>query len=165
MHVTNTIATPNGRQVAVVACEWSITPITMWGFKTLIHAVMNNVSKSNQEGLFHRLLFVREICANERVLNAIDRQLFEYDFFQYPCRSTFRKSIFKQQFGCRFDIMDSISSFYVFWHMQLYMSWYIIQFFGFIFTSGIFFIFSSTHELTSSIDVVLVLSIGIEYIY
>ena len=25
--------------------------------------------------------------------------------------------------------------FFVFWHMQLYMSWYIISFFGFIFTS------------------------------
>ena len=36
---------------------------------------------------------------------------------------------------CRFDILDSISSFFVFWHMQLYVSWYIISFFGFIFTS------------------------------
>ena len=56
------------------------------------------------------------------------------------CWSTFGKSIFKQQRGCRFDILDSISSFFVFWHMQLYMSWYIISFFGFIFTSSIFFI-------------------------
>ena len=29
--------------------------------------------------------------------------------------------------------------FFVFWHMQLYMSWYIIPFFGFIFHSWIFF--------------------------
>ena len=28
------------------------------------------------------------------------------------------QSIFKHQLGCRFDIMDSISSFFVFWHMQ-----------------------------------------------
>ena len=34
------------------------------------------------------------------------------------CWSTFWKSISKQQLGCRFDIMDSISSFFAaFWHM------------------------------------------------
>ena len=39
-------------------------------------------------------------------------------------------------------IMDSISYFFfVFWLMQSYMSWYILSFFGFIFTSLIFFIF------------------------
>ena len=43
--------------------------------------------------------------------------------------------------------------------MQLLMSWYIISFFGFIFTSNTFFIFSSNPVLTSSIDVVFVLSI------
>ena len=43
--------------------------------------------------------------------------------------------------------------------MQLYMSWYIISFFGFIFTSYIFFIFSSTPVVTYSIEVVFVLSI------
>ena len=43
------------------------------------------------------------------------------------CWSTFWKSFFKQQLSCRFDLMDSISSFFVvFWHMQLYISWYII---------------------------------------
>ena len=47
------------------------------------------------------------------------------------CWSTFRKSNSKQQLGCRFDIMDYESYFFVFWHMQLYMSWYIISFFGF----------------------------------
>ena len=51
------------------------------------------------------------------------------------CWSTFWKSIFKPQLGCSFDKLDSISSFFVFWHMQLYMSWYIISFFCFIFTS------------------------------
>ena len=45
------------------------------------------------------------------------------------CWSTFRKSIFKHQLGCRFDQLDSISSFFFLcWHMQLYMSWYIISF-------------------------------------
>ena len=39
--------------------------------------------------------------------------------------------------------------FFLFWHMQLYMSWYIMSFFGFIFTSWImYFIFSSTPALT-----------------
>ena len=33
--------------------------------------------------------------------------------------------------SCRFDIIDYESYFFVFWHMQLYMSWYIISFFGF----------------------------------
>ena len=47
------------------------------------------------------------------------------------CWSTFRKSNSKQQLGCRFDIMDYESYFFVFWHMQLYMAWYIISFFGF----------------------------------
>ena len=47
--------------------------------------------------------------------------------------------------------------------MQLYMSWYIISFFGFIFTSYIFFIFfSSTPPLTSDIDIVFVLSISMK---
>ena len=44
------------------------------------------------------------------------------------CWSTFWK-----QLGCRFDIMDNESYFCVFWHMQLYMSWYIRSFFGFTF--------------------------------
>ena len=51
--------------------------------------------------------------------------------------------------------------FSVFWHMQLYMSWYIISFFGFIFISWIFFIFLSTPLLTSSIVVVFILLICI----
>ena len=43
------------------------------------------------------------------------------------CWSTFWKSTFKQQLGCRFDIMNSMFYFFfVFWQMQLYMSWYII---------------------------------------
>ena len=71
----------------------------------------------------------------------------------------FWKSTFKQQLGCRFDMMDSLSPFFVLWHMQLYMSWYIISFFGFIFISQILFlIFSCTPVLTFSIDVVFILS-------
>ena len=58
------------------------------------------------------------------------------------CWSTFRKSNSKQQLGCRFDIMDSESYFVcvcVFWHLQLYMSWYIIAFFGFTFLNILYF--------------------------
>ena len=55
------------------------------------------------------------------------------------CWSTFWKSNFKQQLGCRFDIMDNISYFFVFWHMQLYMSWYIRSFFGFTFLNILYF--------------------------
>ena len=75
------------------------------------------------------------------------------------CWSTFWKSNFKQQLGCRFDIMDNESYFFVFWHIQLYMSWYIRSFFGFTFLNILYF-FSSTLVLTSSIDVVFILSIG-----
>ena len=53
--------------------------------------------------------------------------------------------------------------FFVFWHMQLYVLIHHVIF-GFIFTSWIFFIFSSTPVLTSSIDVVFVLSIWHEHL-
>ena len=54
--------------------------------------------------------------------------------------STFWKSNFKQQLGCRFDIMDNESYFFcVFWHMQLYMSWHIRSFFGFTFLNILYF--------------------------
>ena len=59
--------------------------------------------------------------------------------FPPACGSTFWKSNFKQQLGCRFDIMDNISYFFVFWHMQLYMSWYIRSFFGFTFLNILYF--------------------------
>ena len=56
------------------------------------------------------------------------------------CWSTFWKSNFKQQLGCRFDMMDNESYFFfVFWHMQLYMSWYIRSFFGFTFLNILYF--------------------------
>ena len=64
------------------------------------------------------------------------------------CWSTFRKSNSKQQLGCRFDIMDYESYIFVFWHMQLYMSWYIISFFGFTLLNILHF--SSTLVLTFS---------------
>ena len=64
------------------------------------------------------------------------------------CWSTFRKSNSKQQLGCRFDIMDYESYFFVFWHMQLYMSWNIISFFGFTLLNILHF--SSTLVLTFS---------------
>ena len=55
------------------------------------------------------------------------------------CWSIFWKSNFKKQLGCRFDIMDNESYFFVFWHMQLYMSWYIRSFFGFTFLNILYF--------------------------
>ena len=57
-----------------------------------------------------------------------------------PARwSTFWKSNFKQQLGCRFDIMDNKSYFFVFWHMQFYMSWFIRSFSGFTFLNILYF--------------------------
>ena len=55
------------------------------------------------------------------------------------CWSTFWKSNFKQQLGCRFDIMDNESYCFVLWHMQLYTSWYIRSFFGFTFLNILYF--------------------------
>ena len=55
------------------------------------------------------------------------------------CWSTFWKSNFKQQLGYRFHIMDNESYFFVFWRMQLYMSWYIRSFFGFTFLNILYF--------------------------
>ena len=58
----------------------------------------------------------------------------------------FGNRILKQQLGCRFDIMDNESYFFVFWHMQLYMSWYIRSFFGFTFLNiHYFFKYSCTN--------------------
>ena len=77
------------------------------------------------------------------------------------CWSTFWKSIFKHQLGCRFDILDNISSFFlVFWHMQLYMSWYIISFLALslLLKYYSFFQVGPTPVLTSPTDVVFVLS-------
>ena len=74
------------------------------------------------------------------------------------CWSTFWKLIFKLQLGCRFDILDSISSFFC---ILTYATIYVLIhhiIFGFIFTSSIFLIFLNTPVLTSSIDVVFVLS-------
>ena len=51
----------------------------------------------------------------------------------------FAKSNFKQQLGCRFDIIDNESYFFVFWHMQLHMSWYIRSFFGLTFLNILYF--------------------------
>ena len=76
------------------------------------------------------------------------------------CWSIFWKSIFKHQLGCRFDKLDSISLFFcILTYAIIYVLIHHIIF-GFVFISEIFFIFSSTPVLTSSIDVVFVLSIG-----
>ena len=73
------------------------------------------------------------------------------------------RSIFKQQVGCKCDIMDSISYFFlVFWHMQSYMSWCIISFFWlYLYFLNIlnFFKYSCTN-IFHRIDVVCILSIG-----
>ena len=75
------------------------------------------------------------------------------------CWFTFWKSIFKHQLGCRLDILDSISSFFFYfdicnyicldtsYHFWLYL--YLLNILN----------FSSTPVLTSSIDMVFVLSI------
>ena len=77
------------------------------------------------------------------------------------CWSTFWKSIFKQQLGSRFDIMDSISS--NFFCILTYAIIYVLVhhiIYRLIFTSWIFLIFSSTPLLTSCINIIFVLSIG-----
>ena len=82
------------------------------------------------------------------------------DYLPSACWSTFWKSIFKHQLGCRFDILDSISSFlciltyaiiYVLIHHIIY--WLYLYFLNILY-------FSSTPVLSSPIDVVFVLFIG-----
>ena len=76
------------------------------------------------------------------------------------CWSTFWKSNFKQQLGCRFDIMDNISYFlcvltyatiYVLIH-QIIFRFYLLRY---------SLIFQALFVLTSSIDVVFILSTSI----
>ena len=45
-------------------------------------------------------------------MNQINVIASDYNHLPPACWSTFWKSTFKQQLGCRFDIMDSISSFF-----------------------------------------------------
>ena len=77
------------------------------------------------------------------------------------CWSTFWKSNFKQQLGCRFDIMVNISYFLCF-DICNYICLDTQDHFS-VLPSSIFFIFSSTLVLTSSLDVVFILSIKPEY--
>ena len=77
------------------------------------------------------------------------------------CWCKFWKSTVKQELGCRFEIMDSISDFL---SILTYATIYVLIhhiIFGSIFTSEIlFFIFSSTHVLTFTIAVVFIHSYG-----
>ena len=61
------------------------------------------------------------------------------------CWSTFWKSIFKHQLGCRFDILDSISSFFVFWHMQLYVLIHHIIFWLYLYSLNILYFFKYSY--------------------
>ena len=74
------------------------------------------------------------------------------------CWSTFWKSIFKQQLGCRFDIMDSISSlFRILTYAIIYVLIHHIIFWLYLYLLDI--LYFCTPVQTSSIDVVFVLSI------
>ena len=92
----------------------------------------------------------------------VDNTLFNVDALTLLLHvdPTFGKRFFNTSWAVGWTYWIVYFQFFVFWHMQLYMSWYIISFFGFIFTSWIFFNFSSTPVLTSSLDVVFVLSIS-----
>ena len=72
--------------------------------------------------------------------------------------STFWKSIFKHQLSCRFDILDSISSFFCMLAFAIIYGIHHIIFWIYLYFLNILY-FSSTPVLTSSIDVVSVLSI------
>ena len=76
------------------------------------------------------------------------------------CWSTFCKSMFKHRLGCRFDILDGISSFFLYFDISNYMcldtSYHLGLYLYFL------NIFLSTHVLTASMDAVFVLSIETE---
>ena len=66
---------------------------------------------------------------------------------------------FKQQLGCRFDIMDSISSFFcILTYAIIYVLIHHIIFWLNLYFLNVLYLFSSTPVLTSSIDVIFVLS-------
>ena len=74
------------------------------------------------------------------------------------CWSTFWKSNFKQQLSCRFDIMDNESYFFcALTYAIIYVLIHQIIFRFYLLKYSLFF--SSTLVLTSSIDVVFILSI------
>ena len=85
---------------------------------------------------------------------------FELRFpFPSACWSTFWKSNFKQQLGCRFDIMDNESFFVcVLTYAIIYVLIHQIIFRFYLLKYSLFF--SSTLVLISSIDVVFILSIS-----
>ena len=74
------------------------------------------------------------------------------------CWSTFWKSNFKQQLGCRFDIMDNKSYFFLCFDICNYICLDTSDHFRFYLLKYSLF-FSSTLVLTSSIDIVFILSI------
>ena len=101
--------------------------------KNILYVILDS-TRCQRTPLCHILLLNLDILQGSfRLCNWLSlRRLVSWINHLPPaCWSTFRKSNSKQQLGCRFDIMDYESYFFVFWHMQLYMSWYIISFFGF----------------------------------
>ena len=111
--------------------------------------------------MWHSILYVRPADIISINWLSLRRLVSWINHLPPACWSTFWKSNFKQQLGCRFDTMDNISYFFVFWHMQLYVFIHQIIFRFYLLKYSFFL---STLLLTSSIDVVFIRSILMERI-
>ena len=81
------------------------------------------------------------------------------------CWSTSWKSTYKQQLGCRFDIMDNISSLFLYFDICNCIcldTSYLFRL-HLYFLNNVLYFFSSNPVLTVSIDVVFILSIWSHY--
>ena len=92
-HVSTRTATRVRNQAMHWPGNWPTTITT----KTTQHMVNDKLIKS--------------LCVFAHQINVIAS---DYNHLPPACWSTFWKSTFKQQLGCRFDIMDSISSFFLY---------------------------------------------------
>ena len=141
-----------------ILSQTSVRGISIWPNGHLIYVsnsknkvpIMLSRGRKNKHLVFNMSNFDKMLCeVNSEQHNISDN-------LQW---NRFGKSISKHQFGCRFDIMDGISSClciltyaikYVLIHHIIF--WYHLYFLNILY-------FSSTPVLTSSIDVVFILSI------
>ena len=122
------------------------TTIFVWAikqwlrFETLLQQLYKHRQTSSVKCSWHGNLDNRDtdiLQGSFRLCNWLSLQHFVSWINHLPpaCWSTFWKSIFKHQLGCRFDVLDSISSFFcILTYAIIYVLIHHIIF-GFIFTS------------------------------
>ena len=120
---TNCVLLSNDNSL-IPGCLWLLTFVLT---NTLILGIWCSIPP--------RLFLSLDLLSEYRIqYGAIGPLYVTSNYLPPACWSTFWKSIFKQQLGCRFDIMDSISSFFC---TLTYAIKYVLihhTIFGFIFT-------------------------------